>query len=138
MAITQEKRERLWKSIIPTVDKVEPSLVYRGTKVVIYGRNFGWKNEPEIKLYKDNKEIIPDEITDDKVVFSVPLDWSYGKQTFQIEKIVGWDGKDIKVQTDNFSVKIIPVTGTYTKDDEEYFRLLPSLSPETRKRNGYE
>ena len=136
--VAQEKRERLWKSIIPTVDKIEPSLVYRGTKVVIYGRNFGWKNEPEIKLYKDNKEIIPDEITDDKVVFSVPLDWSYGKQTFQIEKIVGWDGKDIKVQTDNFSVKIIPVTGTYTKDDEEYFRLLPSLSPETRKRNGYQ
>jgi len=136
--VTQERRDRLWKSIIPTVDLVEPYLVYRGMKVVIYGRNFGWKNEPEVKLFKNNIEIIPDEITDNQVVFTVPLDWSYGTQTFQIEKIVGWDGKDIKVETDSFSIKVIPVTGEYTKDDVEFFRLLPSLSPETRERNGYE
>lgn len=136
--VAQEKREKLWKSIIPIVDQVEPYLVYRGMKVVIYGGNFGWKNEPEIKLYKEDKEIILDEVTDDKVVFTVPLDWSYGKQTLQIEKIVGWDGKDIKVETDSFSIKVIPVTGGFSKDDEEFFRLLPSLSPETRKRNGYE
>jgi|GEM_PF-5844320 len=137
--IAQEKREKLWKSIIPAIDKVEPYLVYRGMKVVIYGRNFGWKEKPEIKIIDDKgKEVPPDEITDSQVVFTIPLSWSDGVHDFRIDKIVGWDGKNVKVETDTFSIKIIPVTGGYTQDDEEFFKLLPSLAPETRKRNGYD
>jgi len=132
------KRQQLWNNTRPIVDLVEPPLVYRGMKVVVYGRNFGWKQEPIIHIRQDGYEIKPDEIIDSRMIFSIPLETPYGKLEFYVTKPVTWDGKQINAKTQMTYVTVLPVTEGFTPNDQKFFDLLPSLKPETRKINGYE
>ncbi|MCL4374584.1 hypothetical protein M1523_01845 [Patescibacteria group bacterium] len=137
--IAAENRRKLWNSLVPIIDKTEPYLIYRGMKVVIYGHNFGWQEKPLITIVKEDGEtILPDEITESMVVFTIPLTWDYGEMNFWIEKPISWDNQNITAKTKTARIRIIPVTPDFNKDDEAFFQQLPHLKPETRQRNGYE
>jgi hypothetical protein len=133
--IINHKKIRL--SMNPTIEAIEPKLVYKGTKIVVYGKGFGW-DDKRSQILIDGKKIDGVSWTDSKIIFPVPLHWKTGVHKIWIEKKIDWDGKIEIGKSQIFEIKVLPVTDKITKDDELYFEQLKTWKPETRKLNGYE
>lgn len=132
------QHQRLRESLNPIITKVEPSIVYHSTKVVIYGSGFGWQQEGTRALKKDGEIVDVDLWTDTKIILTVPLHWKTGTITLWTEKPLLWDGKTVTAKSNTVKIKLIPTTNTFTPDDDAYFQQLKTLSPETLKMNGYQ
>lgn len=132
------QRELLRASLDPVIEAVEPSIVYRANKVVIYGKNLGFKpNEEQLKLLSQYGEVQKDTWTDHEIVFTVPLHWRDGQIHLWINKPVMWEGKKIITKSAVHTIRLIPTTESITVQDEAYFEGLKSLRPQTLKLNGY-
>lgn len=121
----------------PQVEIIEPSLVYPGTKVIIYGDSFSGKEDSRNKLMKDGVEVRTDYWEDHKIIFTVPLSWKSGMMNFWIEKPIEWNGETIIEKTKPVPVKLLKVTGKFTPDDDLYFEQVKQWKKETREINGY-
>jgi len=133
--IINHKKIRL--SMNPTIEAIEPKLVYKGTKIVVYGKVFGW-DDKRSQILIDGKKIDGVSWTDSKIIFPVPLHWKTGVHKIWIEKKIDWDGKIEIAKSQIFEIKVLPITDKITKDDKLYFEELKKLRKETLKINGYE
>lgn len=137
--IERDKKIKFRNSLDPKITKVEPTIAYRSIKIIIFGKNFGWNLNSELRLMRRSGEkIIPELINDTKIIFSIPLSWNYGNNTLWIEKDINWEGKKIITKTPVFNIKIIPAGSSFTKDDDAFFEQLKTLNKETRDINGYD
>lgn len=132
--IINHKKIRL--SLNPVIDIVEPKLVYKSTKIVIYGRGFGW-DEKKSQALIDGEKIHTSLWNDSKIIFPVPLHWKDGIHKIWIEKKIDWDGKKQTAKSEVFEIKILPVTEKFTEDDKLYLEQMKTWSPETKEINGY-
>ena len=132
--IINHKKIRL--SMNPTIEVIEPTLVYKATKIVIYGNGFGWDTKKS-KAIIDGKKIDAVLWTDSKIVFPVPLEWKDGSHEIWIEKQIDWDGKKIMANSQKFNIKILPITGSFTEEDRLYFEQMKTWRKETKELNGY-
>lgn len=132
--------EIMRKSLDPVIELAEPHFVYKSSKYVIYGKNFGWDKYHGTKLIVDEKFTIDPEmvtLSDSQIVFTIPLDWEYGPHSIHIEKIIDWDGKQITAKSKQQVFKILPITQNETVDDRQYFKQLNGLRKQTLELNGY-
>jgi hypothetical protein len=118
--------------------KVEPTIVYRATKILIKGRNLGWSENGNVKLMNGNLEVVPDVWTDTRIIFTVPLQWKTGINNIRIEKKIFWDSKEITAVSKSIPIKLINAGSTFTPDDDAYFEQLKHVDPEVLKLNGYD
>ncbi len=129
---------QIFISRMPQIYSVEPRLVYHGTKVVVLGKNFGWKVPTQsTKFYTQQGELNIDLWTNSKIIFTVPLQWKPGNIEVWEKTILNWDDKNIDVQSNIAKIKLISVTNSFTPDDDAYFQQLKHLNKETLKINGY-
>jgi hypothetical protein len=128
------RRTRL--SINPTIEAIEPKLVYKGINVVIYGNEFGWDQKKSRALI-DGEVIGSASWSNTKIVFPVPLHWKAGNHTIWIEKKMEWDGEKIITKSKEFTIKVLPISQNFTEDDKLYFEQLKELRKETLELNGY-
>lgn len=124
-------------SFDPVVKKVEPSIIYPSTKVIIWGENFGWKEQEGSILQNQYGEVRTDVWTNTKIVFETPLSWPTGPLQFRIVKPSNYEGRHIYATSKIFKIQLIPRGTEFTPLDDEFFRQLKDLDPETRKINGY-
>ena len=129
-------RDRKLKN--PVIKLVEPTSVYPGTKVVLFGESFGGKSDERNRLIQNGKEIRTDYWEDHKIIFTVPLDWKTGNIDIWIEKPVEWNGETIIEKTKPITIKLLKVTDKFTPDDELYFEQMKTWRQETKVLNGYE
>lgn len=131
-----QKRNRLL--INPQIVKIEPKIVYPATKVIIWGKNFGWKENEKVSLHLENSIVRTDLWTDSKIIFTVPLHWKPPQELFfWIEKPVLWEGENIITKSKMVQIKLIPIGAKFSPEDETYFEQLKSLEDETLIINGY-
>lgn len=122
----------------PSVQDIQPHYVYRALKVVVYGKNMGFKpSESDLRIMSQYGEIQKDEWTDKKIVFTVPLTWKDGPVHIWVEKPVEWGGVTEIISSKTIDIKLIPTTEKFTPDDDEFFKDLPKLKKEVRDINGY-
>lgn len=128
------KKDRIAKN--PVIETIEPELVYKATKVVIYGKNFDW-DVGKAEAFMDGEKIDILLWTDTKIVFLVPLHWKNGTHRIWIEKQIDWDGKITSAKSKTLNIKILPISEKFTESDRLYFEQLKNLKRETLKLNGY-
>lgn len=133
--VEYKKYQRLQRN--PVINKIEPYYVYKSTKVLMRGKLFGLKNNEKQRLMSDVGEIEYQFWDDSKIVFVMPTEWSFGEHDIWIEKNIGWDGKRETAKSNVVKIKLLPITGRFTPDDEKYFEQLKSLDKETLEINGY-
>ncbi len=121
----------------PSITSIQPNIIYKGMKVIVYGKQFTERGNTTSKVFINNKLIIPDLIDNNKVIISIPLDWNTGLYTIYLEKEIIWNGKRELFKTNSMQLKVIPVSSVMTPDDDAFFRQLPTLDKETLKINGY-
>ncbi len=131
----QEKQARLALQL--EVKKIEPRIVYHGTKVIIFGYNFGPNKNNSVKLMKGDGLVDIDAWSDTKIIFSVPLHWKPGIITLRLEKNDGEKDTSGKNKSLGMQLKLLPTAEHFTPDDDVYFQQLRSISDETLKINGY-
>lgn len=124
-------------SFDPVVQKVEPSIIYPSTKVIIWGKNFGWKEQDGSILQNQYGEVRTDMWTDTKIVFETPLSWPAGELQFRVVKPSNYEGRHIYAVSKIFKLQLLPRGNGFTPMDDEFFRQLKDLDPETREINGY-
>ena len=129
--------EKIRPSLDPIIETVEPKLAYKATKIVIYGKKFGWDVKKSQALI-DGKKIDAVIWTDSKIVFPVPLDWKDGPHKIWIEKKIDWDEKKQIAKSEEFEIKILPIGKNFTKEDDLYLEQMKMWRKETRELNGYE
>ncbi len=132
-----EKIKEVRKSRNPVIIKVEPQIVYYATKVIVFGSNLGWKENDKVRLMTRKEEVRTDLWTDSKIIFTVPLHWKQGVIEFWIEKNIEWNGKPEIARSNEFTLKLIPISTSFTPDDNNYFDQLKYLNKEVLKINGY-
>jgi len=133
--IINQKKLRILQN--PVIETAEPALVYPAMKVVMYGKNFGWRGSENVLLAKKDEAIITDLWTDTKIIFTVPLHWKPGNIFLWIQKPITWEGKRINTRSEKVHIKLLKNTGKMNADDDAYFEQLKTLSPETLEINGY-
>jgi hypothetical protein len=116
---------------------VEPTLVYPGTKVFLYGDRFGNNSNNKYALMKDGERVRVDYWEDHKIIFTVPLSWKSEPMNLWIEKPVEWNAETIIEKTKPVQIKLLKVTGKFTSDDELYFEQIKEWKRETKEMNGY-
>lgn len=131
------KSARLLNKRTPTIISHGPQIVYHGTKVIVRGHEFGYKQTLDVKLLSNNGEVATEFWSNEKIIFSVPLHWKPGTIDLWIEKPMLWEGGWHTISSKHFTIKLIPVTGSFTKDDDAFYKQLKSLDKETLKINGY-
>ncbi len=136
--IKSEIRKKQRADQDPVIVKVEPTIVYRATKILVKGRNHGWSENGNVKLMNGNKEVVPDVWTDTRIIFTVPLQWKEGINNIRIEKKIFWEGKEITAVSNSVPIKLINAGSTFTPDDDAYFEQLKHVDPEVLKLNGYD
>lgn len=133
--IEYKKYQRLQRN--PVINKIEPYYVYKSTKVLMRGKLFGLKNNEKQRLMSDVGEIEYHFWDDSKIIFVMPTEWSFGEHDIWVEKNIGWDGKRETAKSNVMKIKLLPITGRFTPDDEKYFDQLKNLEKETLEINGY-
>jgi len=129
-------RDRQLKN--PSTPHIEPTLVYPGTKVILYGDRFGDGISGQYALMRNGIKIRTDYWEDHKIIFTVPLDWKKPEEIkIWIEKPISWKEKTIIEKTKPITIKILLVTDHFTPDDDLYFEQLKTWKKETKEVNGY-
>lgn len=121
----------------PGTPKIEPTLVYPGTKVFLYGERFGDGKNDKYAVMRNGERVQVDYWEDHKIIFTVPLSWKPGEMNLWIEKPVEWNAQIIIERTKPKSIKLLKVTGHFTPDDDLYFKEKKSWKKETLELNGY-
>lgn len=121
----------------PGAPHIEPTLVYPGTKIILYGDRFGDNTNSNYALMKDGERIRVDYWDDHKIIFTVPLSFKAEEMKLWIEKPVEWNAETIIEKTKPVQIKLLKVTGQFTPDDDLYFEQMKGWREETRKVNGY-
>lgn len=135
--INAENRKKYRLSLNPKILDIQPKIVYRSTKVIIYGQYFGWKQNDKVRLLRDGKEVVTDLWTDSKIIFTVPLHWETAYTNLWVEKAVPWEGHTIVVKSEIVNIKVIQVRTPYTYEDDQFFEQLKNLNKEALEINGY-
>ncbi|MCX6731163.1 MAG: hypothetical protein NTZ55_04925 [Candidatus Roizmanbacteria bacterium] len=128
-------RDRKLKN--PVVQLVEPKLVYPATKVLLFGSSFGSRIDERYRLMKDGVEVRPDYWEDHKIIFTIPLGWKTGIVNIWIERPIQWNGETIIEITKPVQIKLLPISGWNSPDDDLYFEQMKTWKKETREINGY-
>jgi len=136
--IVAYKKEQVFLSRHPYIKKGEPSIVYHSNKIVLYGKNFGWRTgKISTNVYNQYGKVALDLWTDTKIVFQVPLHWKTGEITVWVEKPNNWEGKDLMLKSNQVKFQLLETSGPWDKNDDAYFDQLRHLDKETLKINGY-
>lgn len=120
----------------PIIKKIEPGIVYYGTKVIIWGDKFGWRKTDKPKLFNQYGEVINPKWTDSKIIFAVPLHWKLGTVRFWIERPFNINGKKTMVKSNVVEIKLISRLDHWNADDDAYFQQFDHLDKETKRLNG--
>ncbi len=128
---------QLFLSRHPKIQSINPKIVYYGTKVILMGREFGWKGTIDTKFKYKEGNIDITLWTDTKVVFTIPLHWREGNITIWMQKPIEWEGREILVKSNMVKLRLISRDNGWDKDDDAYFEQLKSLSDEVLQLNGY-
>ncbi len=128
-----------WRTIQPDIIKIEPQLVYRTNKIILWGRSFGADPDGTKVMINSSYGVVHKDFwTDSKIYFTVPENWKDGPVHIWIEKPIQWDGKWLKRVSNVVTIQLIPTTSTITPLDDKYFKQLDNLDHETLRLNGYE
>ncbi len=124
----------------PLIKKAEPEIIYYATKVVIDGKNFGWRDigTKDRRIYCQYGEIVPELWTGSKIIFTAPLGWKEGDLRIWVEIPVEWGGKTRIVKSNSVTIKLISRDNGWDQEDDQYFDQLTKLQQETLMINGYE
>lgn len=134
--IYQMKQLRLM--LIPKISKVEPKIVYRTTKVIIFGKNLSFRaKNNKITLMSQFGEVEPDSFDNNKIIFTVPFSWPDGNIYLGVKKKASFENRDIVVQSGIIKVKVIPTSSSFSPNDDAFFNQLKYLDKETLQINGY-
>lgn len=129
-------RDRLMKN--PIVKLIEPTYVYPGTKIVIYGERFGDNSDSHYAVKYNGNKIRTDYWEDHKIILTVPLDWKKPEDLkIWIERPIEWNGAKIIERTKPVTVKLLEVSGKIQPEDDLYFKQISSWQDETKEINGY-
>ena len=130
--------KRAWWGDYPTIEKVEPMVVFPSSKVVIKGNHFSWPQDKysQPKLMSDLGEIRVDLWTNEKVVFTVPISWK-GEVNIWIEKYRNWKGEKILNKSDKWKLKVLDANNLSNKDEKLYYQEMEKVSEEVKKLNGW-
>lgn len=132
------QRERIKREMLnPNISTVEPRIVYQSTKILILGNGFGFNDDGSSHLMSNVGEVRADLWTNEKIIFTVPLDWKPERITLWITKKTTWKGRHLVVTSEIFDILLIPRTDRFTSDDDMYFEQLKKLKNETLILNGY-
>jgi len=121
----------------PLIKNYQPRLAYRSTKIRLSGGDFGWKQNEDVRLVSENGRIDTDLWTPEKIIFTIPLDWSYGNNKIWIEKPAIWKGRSIVTKSNAIIIRIIPATKTFNKDDDLFFYELKKADQEVQNLNEH-
>lgn len=137
---SQYRDWRGWISIKPRIFRIEPSIIYPGMKVVMYGKNFGWNERVGYRIETDQSPYVdlPDLWNDTKIIFTVPLHWNIGKHPIIITKPVFFNNSYVQNKSNPFELNIIPRKTKFTEADDAFFEEMNRIGDEARKINGYE
>lgn len=135
--IVDLQTNRLIESRKPIITNLEPRIVYHGNKIVVTGKRFGWLNEGKRSLNFSDGTIRADFWSDNKIEFTVPLDWRVGKIQIWIEKQETINNKKVITKSNVATIHHISRFAPWGKDDDAYFEQLKNLSPEVLRLNGY-
>lgn len=126
--------------IRPQIFRVEPSIIYPGMKVIVYGKNFGWNEKPGYKIESNQPQDndLTDLWTETKIIFTIPLHWKTGKHYIQINKPNNSNSSTKNLNSNKINLNIIPIDRGFSKDDDLFFEELERISKEARNINGYE
>jgi len=124
-------------SLNPVIKLAEPPLVYPGAKVLLYGNALGDNSMRQYALIKDGSKIRADYWDETKVIFTIPLDWSFGQHSFWLEKPVNWHGNITLEKSNKVIIKILNPIGPNNSQDDLYFKQIDTWTQETRDLNGY-
>jgi hypothetical protein len=133
--IELERMQR--EALNPNISLVEPRIAYQSTKVLILGRGFGSNSDGSAHLMSAIGEVRTDLWTNEKIVFTIPLDWKPNKISLWIVKNGHWKNESIVVKSDIFDILLIPRSQQFSPDDDAYFQQLRELSDESLIINGY-
>lgn len=124
--------------LIPKISKIEPIVVYRTTKVIIFGKNLSFRaKNNKITLMSQFGEVEPDSFDNDKIIFTVPFSWPDGNIYLGVKKKASFENRDIMVQSGIIKIKVIPTSSSFSTDDDAFFNQLKYLDKETLQINGY-
>ncbi|MBI3619761.1 hypothetical protein HY214_01295 [Candidatus Roizmanbacteria bacterium] len=136
--ISGKRREQTRRSLNPVILLVEPKIIYRSSRILIKGRNLGWKPDDEkLRLMTQFGEISKDNWTESEIILTVPLHWKDGIIQLWVEKPITWNGKAIIAKSEIKTIQLIPSSNTFTPLDDLFFQQLKLLSKETLEINGY-
>ncbi len=136
--IAVENLKKLHLSLTPVIAKIEPGIAYPATKVIVFGKGFNSRAIKKAILRGRGVTIVPDFWDENKIVFTIPLDWKSGVTNIWIEKPIIWNNKIEIAKSNVVNVKLIPVSPIFTPADDEYFKQLPTLDNQTLEINGYQ
>ncbi len=123
-----------FKKQFPVITQVQPSIVYYANRIIIKGSNFGTSQSE--KLNSDIwGEIKTDYWSKEKIILTVPLGWNIGKGTMWIEKTINWNNKLYYLKSDVVTIKLLPRSNSWSKDDDEYLKQEEGWEAETRDLN---
>lgn len=129
--------QREIRSETPVISHIEPKIVYFATKVVVLGRGFGEKGDPNVKLFRNGEEVEETFWSSGKIIFNVPLSWNIGEHSLWIERTEDVRGKKTVLKSNAETIRIIDRADGWSQEDEEYFEQLKYLKEETLQLNGY-
>jgi len=136
--IVDYKKQQGFLSRHPYIKKGEPYLIYRSSRIILLGKNFGWRTgNITTAAYNQYGKIDITLWTDTKIIFQTPLHWKTGEIIVWIEKPTNWEDKDLMLKSNQVKFKLLDTTGPWDADDNAYFQQLKHLDKETLMINGY-
>lgn len=133
------KESRL--ALNPVVNDYQPKMVVGNTKVVVYGDKFGLKQSTQNFLWDATyQKVVPTELwTNNKIIFSIPLDWKLGQHSLYIERIMFWPegGKIIVAKSSPLLLEVVNRQLKKGKGWPAFLDQIPHLNKEVRQLNRF-
>jgi hypothetical protein len=124
--------------IHPVIYTIEPELGYFGTKVILRGDRFGWLEHDRVNLTIDGQPLKADLWTNEKIIFTIPIEWQTGTKKISVLKKTKWKNKSTIAQSNVVHFQLLERSATINKLDEKYMNSIKNWSNEAKKINGYE
>jgi hypothetical protein len=136
IAVYKEAQQEL--HIHPIIEKIEPELGYFGTKVILRGNRFGWIEHDHVQLDVDGWALKTDLWTNEKIIFTIPIEWGTGVKNMSVIKKTSWKNKPVNARSNIVHFQLLNRSASINKLDEKYLDSIKNWSEEAKKINGYQ
>jgi len=105
--------------------------------VIIYGNKFGSESDfNNLKLGSSKGDLKISYWNNEKVIFTVPLDWPAGKLDIWLKRKKSWHGKQIWDRSKKVRLRVGNFKTITTQDSLDYSQALKNSSREVKRLNG--